>query len=322
MAKVGGPLLRFIEACYAQTEDETRWRSGVTEAASGVLGTEPAVMQEFVRGPDGPLGLKVVAAGLPRETIERMNELLSSGDVPEGFNRAFGAFEAAVASDLFGATSTSEFMEAYLAEFDWHDAVAIQAVGDPGPSLILSGSSKTRITDPGRKVARLKKLARHFAAAHRLRSHRPVIEAVLDLDGKVHHAEGPARAAAAREVLRDAVKIVARARTQKSVDSVLAWQAVWDGRWTMVDSFERDGRRWLVARKNDGAPPSPHVLLPTERDVVERVVRGESLKVIGAELGMPISTVSATLASAMAKLRVDKRSELVKLVAGIVPDRP
>ncbi|HTJ80926.1 MAG TPA: LuxR C-terminal-related transcriptional regulator [Polyangiaceae bacterium] len=315
-------MLRFIEACYAQIDDESRWRREVTEAASDVLGTEPAVMQEFVRGPDGPIDLKVVAAGLPQETIERMNELLSSRDVPEGFNRAFGAFEAAVASDLFGTPSTSAFMESYLAEFDWRDAVAIQAVGDPGPSLLLSASSKARITDPGRRVARLKKLARHFAAAHRLRSHRPVIEAVLDLDGKVHHAEGPARSVAAREVLKGAARTVSRARSQKSVDAVLAWQAVWDGRWTMVDSFERDGRQWLVARKNDGAPPSPHVLLPTERDVVERVARGESLKVIGAELGMPISTVSATLASAMVKLRVDKRSDLVKLVAGIVPDRP
>jgi DNA-binding CsgD family transcriptional regulator len=53
--------------------------------------------------------------------------------------------------------------------------------------------------------------------------------------------------------------------------------------------------------------------------VVSYAVLGHSLKYIAYELGLAISTVSGNLGTAMRKLGVASRAELVRLFAGGAP---
>jgi DNA-binding NarL/FixJ family response regulator len=143
-------------------------------------------------------------------------------------------------------------------------------------------------------------------------------EAVLGPDGKLHHAVGPATERTAREVLRAAVVASERARgprRREDPDRALAdWRALVAGRWSLVDRFERDGRRYVVARRNDPDVPDPRGLTRRERQVAAYAVLGRSGQAIAYELGLARSTVVQHLASAMKKLSVATRAELAQLV--------
>jgi hypothetical protein len=83
------------------------------------------------------------------------------------------------------------------------------------------------------------------------------VEAVLTPAGRVEHATGPAKERAARERLITAGARIHKARgrlRRTDPDQAIAlWRALVAGRWSLVDLFDTDGRRYLIARCN---PPS------------------------------------------------------------------
>jgi DNA-binding NarL/FixJ family response regulator len=82
------------------------------------------------------------------------------------------------------------------------------------------------------------------------------------------------------------------------------------GRWTLLDHFDRDGRRYLLAHRNDPDAPDPRALTLRERQVVGYVALGQSNKLIAYELGLSASTVGVLLKTAAAKLGARSRTEL------------
>ena len=81
-----------------------------------------------------------------------------------------------------------------------------------------------------------------------------------------------------------------------------AWNGLVTGRWSLVDRFERDGRRYIVARRNEHHLPDPRALTPRERAVAHLAALGKSNKLIGYELGISASTIAGHLSAAMKKL--------------------
>src|SRR5690606_32615004 len=98
------------------------------------------------------------------------------------------------------------------------------------------------------------------------------------------------------------------------------WRAMVDGRWTLVERFDTDGKRLLLARKNAPAAVVHHALSAKERAIVERASLGGSLSHTAYELGLSGSTVSDALARAMKKLGVRTRAELVELRLSIAAE--
>src|SRR6185503_20071004 len=100
----------------------------------------------------------------------------------------------------------------------------------------------------------------HLGAGMRLRAatrglqldHAPV-EAVLDSGGRVQHARAGAANVGARELLREAVRRIEKARTtegRRDPDAAMdSWEGLVDGRWSLVDRFDTDGKRFIVAVK-------------------------------------------------------------------------
>ena len=86
-------------------------------------------------------------------------------------------------------------------------------------------------------------------------------------------------------------------------DQVLAGHG-FDGRWSLLDHFDSDGRRFVVAHRNDARVADVRGLTLRERQVLAYAGLGHSNKVIAYELGLSTSTVSTHLARARKKMRL------------------
>lgn len=81
-----------------------------------------------------------------------------------------------------------------------------------------------------------------------------------------------------------------------------------------MDWFDSDGRRFIIARSNPRRHGSPRGLTDRERQVVLSAALGESSKLTGYQLGISPSRVSALLKTAMGKLGVRTKAQLVVMV--------
>lgn len=166
----------------------------------------------------------------------------------------------------------------------------------------------------------LARLSTHLAAAFRLCQRLALVtplaqaDAILEPNGKVLHAERDAKVKSARAMLADAGgrldRLRATGRRRDPERALSAWRALVDGRWSLVDHFEQDGKRWVLAHRNDHAVGPFELLTHRECQVVALAALGQSNKMIGYELGIAVSTVSVLLSRASRKLGARSRREL------------
>jgi DNA-binding CsgD family transcriptional regulator len=173
-------------------------------------------------------------------------------------------------------------------------------------------------------------VAAHVAAGYRLRRSGPrdpfaTAEAVIDPGGRVAHAVDGAKVPMALEAIRTAAAAVDRARLgreRKNSDSALAgWRALAAGRWSVLDHFDRDGRRYFLAQPNETEPRPRLSLTRREAQIVELVAQGHTNKQIAYELGLSPSTISSQLVTATRKLGTRSRVETILSVRGSHPAR-
>lgn len=89
------------------------------------------------------------------------------------------------------------------------------------------------------------------------------------------------------------------------------------GAWRVVDRFERDGRRYLLA----GRPPaSARALSRREREVLAHAVLGCSNKHTAHALGVSESTVCTQLRSALRRLGVETVCDVLRFVGRVRPE--
>ncbi|MEO8875460.1 MAG: helix-turn-helix transcriptional regulator [Polyangiaceae bacterium] len=208
-------------------------------------------------------------------------------------------------------------------ESDW---LMLTALDTDGHGEILGYGVPRRIALTRATTQVLENILAHLTAAARIRRMRGATDAVFAPSGRVLHAE--TRAQADLEPLRAMVKKAESARTRKSApDEALAgWTAVVQGRWSLVDQFESDGRRFVVARENEpraslrsAKPIAP--LSRVERNALALLGRGHALKSIAYELGLSTPYITVVLSRARSKLGIRSRAELVhiaRLALGVI----
>jgi DNA-binding NarL/FixJ family response regulator len=151
----------------------------------------------------------------------------------------------------------------------------------------------------------------------------PSLEAILTPNGRVVHAEKPAKVESARTALHRAVQAFDHARgslRRRHPDEAIAiWRALVAGRWSLVDHIESDGRRYVLAHRNDPNVPDIRGLSVRERQVLAYAALGHSNKVIAYDLGLSPSTVASHLARARAKLRLRSNAMLTPSVDKVPP---
>jgi DNA-binding CsgD family transcriptional regulator len=170
------------------------------------------------------------------------------------------------------------------------------------------------------------RVAAHIASGLRLRRRLAQIEsagsseqAILSPSGVVLHAEGPAKVPTARDALREATLAVEKARgrlRRSDPDAALnLWRGLLDGCWSLIDRIDHDGRRFVVAHRNNVTMRGLRVLTSRERQVVAYAALGHPNKLIAYELGIALGSVGTHLHSALIKLGVRSRMELVQLAS-------
>lgn len=131
--------------------------------------------------------------------------------------------------------------------------------------------------------------------------------------------DGVGSGASPREVRRAAIRADRRqagSGAKHAHEALQVWQALVHGQCAVVDSFEADGRRFVLAKRFDDGTGDRRGLTPQECRVVARAAFGESRKATGYRLGLSRSRVSSLLCSAMRKLGVRTQAQLVLLMRG------
>ena len=160
----------------------------------------------------------------------------------------------------------------------------------------------------------LERVAVHLSAGRRLRTGRSPVdhaEAILTPNGKILHAHESAKNK--RDSLDDGRRRRDEAKKSKhdGEKALEIWKGLVAGRWSLVDHFDTDGKRLLLAMKNTPNVEKFPTLSPHERRVCALVAMGHRDKEICYMLGLSHASVTAALHRARSKLRVRSRTELV-----------
>jgi len=320
-------IIGVIEAAYRVEQSEAAWLETVLDASRPWLDRGLGVLCAIY---------DVSLASRPRATA------CAGFDLPDTFDLDLmrGAFRSLSETSLHSLLTTSGSSvvpwERRFSDLPEHGATAslpvvpspfgpsdmlvINAADPTGHGCFISANHRRRHAPSRAERALWDRLAVHFCAGLRLRrrlasgrTRRP--EAVLTPSGRVAHAEHAAQSRAAREELRDAVIARERARGSqrfRAPDAAVdGWKGLVAARWTLLDSFERDGKRYLLAQRNDPAVSWIETLTERERQVVAYASLGRWNKLIAYDLGIAHATVRVLLARAAAKAGVRTRAELV-----------
>jgi DNA-binding NarL/FixJ family response regulator len=190
------------------------------------------------------------------------------------------------------------------------------SVGAPYPSQVRLAAQEKRL---------LTQVALHLEAGLQLRLQPGTEVAVLSPDGRVLHAEDTVRRhVGARAELSQHVAEVERARTRarrESESAVSAWSALVSGSWGLVERTEADGKRHYAVLET-ARSRRVRALSPLETQVAELSARGLTGKAVSYALGVTGARVSHALANASLKLGTPGRTQLVRLVAGLLGTAP
>jgi DNA-binding NarL/FixJ family response regulator len=105
------------------------------------------------------------------------------------------------------------------------------------------------------------------------------------------------------------------AHRQATDCALTLWEGLVRGRWSLVDHFDGDGRRFVVAHRNCPESSDPRGLASRERDCAELLGRGFAPKEIAYGMGLSATTVHHTLMRAKQKLGFQSQTELATFFA-------
>jgi DNA-binding NarL/FixJ family response regulator len=313
--------LAIVEACYSLDGSDHDWLGRVLEAASPDLDQGRGVygFTSRVNGNTLEPGSTYVERGLDPAWSARVDE----------FNRnAHGSFfellaRTAVLAGGFMQNATPAMASHLRQEGERGgivDAFGVFAQDGEGHAVNLAGPAGKVLSAPPRVRGIWKRVGTHLASAMRLRRHLSVAhtahDALLAPDGRVVHAGSELREdATARAKLSLAVRNVERARTtaerQNPERALDLWHGLIAGRWSLVDHWEADGRRYVAAYRNQPDMRDPRGLTSHERVVLPYAALGASNKEIAFALGLSTMSVGTAVSRLVRKLRCRRRSDLV-----------
>jgi len=319
--RLGTGIVSVVERAYDFEAPTAHWLRALVDAAEASF--------------EGQVAVQAYTFDVANNGAFRVDEIASEPAWEELFRRAHASAEPAAIRQIYLRGPVRSVYHALAGRRE--DPGYQQCVRDGIQNITLSlgvdpsgrGCALVFLQRDADRLSRgvrqsLERIAAHLAAARRLRG-RELEEgrdAVLAPDGKILHAEGEARTEESRLALREAALRMDRARsrrTRATPDEALAmWRALVGGRWSLIERFDSDGRRILVARRNDPTARALCALNERERKVLALLAVGHSLKLCAYELGCAESTISAAMHSAFSKLGLASRAELVELHGALV----
>lgn len=328
--------IALVEAAYVPAVDETAWLGAVTEAAKPMFDAREGMLA-FVYDASDPawatlravstLDLDPALAGSlmsPPKGDGWLIRLLRTTHVTTGLGILPGA-----------PPEVREYFAGGLASAGLTDGRVVNSTDPSCIGVLLAAPSTSSCAWAPIEVHRWSCLASHLAAGLRIQRIRSRLasarasgsapEAILRPDGRVEHAEAPAQSLRFRAALKRGARAVDRARgplRRRDADEALTiWEGLVAGRWSLVDHVDSDGRRFLLAHRNDPNAPDVRGLTLRERQVLGYVAAGHSNKVIAYELGLTTSGVASHLARARRKLGLQSMAAIRELLLAASPRR-
>jgi DNA-binding NarL/FixJ family response regulator len=315
----------LVEAAYALEHDLSGWTGRVLEAASPLLDLgDGLVACHFARSGAAYALEGVASRGLAGLSDRGVSRILGGTSVDAALLFRAGVDFASLSEAMTGREALAEGVVRAASRGRFADGWGGIAHTGDGRALVLGTGLRERRRPAEATRQRWSRAASHLGAGlrlmHALASGAGADEAVLDPSGCLQHALPAAQSACARESLRRAVRSRDRARTRAGrADEDVAldsWEALISGRWSLVDRFDADGKRFVVARKNDPRVGDPRGLSRCEAQVAEFLALGYSEKQISYALGLSAAAVSRAACQAVRKLGLRSRAELAALFAG------
>ena len=335
-------LIDLVEVAYDLEKSNSDWLPSLIEVGVPILdqGLGVFAMDSVLPPADG---------GGAQVTINTMHLHSLPEDFPNRFDAARmcvppGIFQQVTPPGFVGTWSEMskdypEVSKDFLRALGYPDLLAIYASDPNGVGVLISAPLPQASSLTPKTRERWKMLGAHIASAFRLRQGLRTLggdssrissalprdaEAVLDVEGfRIVDHVGRAKGGRVLETLRGAAQSVDRARgalrredPQKALE---IWKSLISGRWTMVDWFDTDGRRFVLAIPNSPELDDPRGLTEQESQVVNFLLLGDTSKLIAYRLGMSASRVSGLLKSAMRKLGVTSKIQMLEKLGPFVP---
>ena len=308
--------LAFLEAAYAWELDDQTWLQRLAENAVLIWGNRVwACAHEYdASDPDrfrigapvyvgnDPRAMEILGSCWRRKVPRRVARTFRTSCV--GFSSAVGEMDPETA-EAFTSIRTVDYF-------------GING-NDPSGIGCFIGIGVERNSLSPAQVTLYQRLASHLGSAYRCRrrlrgqtiGELPHSEALIDRDGRVVDACGPAESPDALEAIAAAARAQAEVRRRSSVaEPTSDWRPRISGRWTLVDAFDHAGNRYIVARENQAHVEGLAILTEREREVVAAVAAGRSNKEIAYDLGISHATTRVLLSRAYRRLGVRTRDEL------------
>jgi DNA-binding CsgD family transcriptional regulator len=323
---VAADLIGVVEAAYQVDAPEAEWLAGVAEAGARLfdrgLGVAAYLYSFRADGLPAISALQCTSkfdpAWLPAWHRRLGGQLETVGNAPCGWQH-WMQLSCANASQVPGLPP--EMLDAMVEFGGACDTFAING-RDPSGFAVWVGAPlphKHRLSAKQRGL--YERVAAHLAAGYRLRratngaAGLERADAVLTGGGKLLHAKREAREAEARARLREAALHYDRARSVRgrrdSEAATAAWKGLVDARWTLLDRFDSDGKRFVIAARNDVALKTPAPLSERERQVLAFAALDHSNKEIAYELGLAPATVRVLMVRAARKLGASGRGDAI-----------
>lgn len=321
----------------------------VTEAAYDLQVADkdwfPRVMEAAVPLIDHGLGVAGLVGTVPREgpmQVEELHVATGPADFPIRLMRAMAELppESVRPQVHSGIGVLSEvnaeeprFLEAWRHHVDnAADGIGVTALDPNGRGVHIIAPVPETMTLSRAERDQWQMLAAHLSSGLRLReavskalpetqteaeSLPCGADAVLDPKSfGVTEAVNDAQLPESLQALRDAAVRIDRARGKlrrgDPQEALKIWWALLQGRWSMVEWFDSDQRRYILALPNAPRVFDPRGLTKRESQVVAYAALGDSHKLIAYRLGISRSRTSNALSSAMRKLGVKSQAQLVE----------
>ena len=333
--------INLAEAAYDLQVGASDWLPQLLKAGGASLdwgrGCLGMLGAGFTEDQQGVIGQLCTSDGTPDLALALMTAVQEIG--PEVTRKHTATAMQSPAIELLSALRESEpeIYNVYARHLGCKDVLSIHAHDPDGHGVLISMPSSEVVALGGAEQRRWEKISVHIATGHRLRRNlggtaaaRGVSATDLPLNAEalidpsrfsVSEAVGDAQGDEASKTIRNAAVHIDRARgkmRKNSPDKALdLWRAMVRGRWSLVDWFDTDGRRFVLAKPKAPNLGDPRGLTEREHQVVTYASRGESSKLISYRLGVSAQRISGLLRDAMRKLSVKTPAQLVEKLRGL-----
>ncbi|HRE89675.1 MAG TPA: hypothetical protein PK095_11120, partial [Myxococcota bacterium] len=290
-------LLDAMRSAYGPADSVDDWLARLTAETEGlfesgmgsigrVLAMKPELKAHRYQVSVRNDALRAALSTHEARSARRMDFLLAGGP---GLRSTREAIATRWPEDPYFAEMIARFAEVGMA-----DMLHLTAYDGDGAWVTL-GFPLPYVEREARRSPCWTRAAIHLATALRLQKRAldlarrlPEDAAVLAPDGRLVHAQGLATGARAHDRLRSAVRAIDRSRTDKTSETRAfeVWLGLVDGTWSLVDRHDSDGRRYLLAVRNEVPAQYPQKLSSREAEVAAFAAEGYSDKWIAYTLGI------------------------------------